>query len=537
MKRSLATLVCLLFLLGLFSACAADWENEPSESSDVVSSVIPSTPSTPEAPQASQEPMDSEPFEEPSSSLSPIGSRYGSSVAKDVSKLDAGDVDDLGYQNDRLPSDAALATAYAGRTVRLLAWESESHQTYPKEDSATDALASKLYWHWRAIEDRFGITIEPTYSDSAYRSKAKFLAAARAEDADYDLIQTQSLFPIILANEGRLSNLARLQYPDLAMPWWSDSLKEWIQADAMFFICSNSSAMSLSNLSVVYSNEEMIAQKGLETPISLTLSGRWTLDQMNRISQAFASNAALTGDQRRYGFVADDTSRLGGLYYACGFSSVVKDDEGYSEFGFDDAHEWQAITAAIAKLEGMFTDGSAVIRSGDDITDMLNGQTAMLLGFWEQAYSLEGDSYSAVPMPMLDEAQYATKGYRSVHRDYVDTWCIPAYAADKTLSGMILEASASSEYRSIAPFYCFTMERYYADEAQGEQVIALLRASIIYDFGRAAQEQQMGAEGYWTGCFSGGYSNRFESDCKYLIDLHEDSMTAILKKFKAYKDQ
>lgn len=461
------------------------------------------------------------------------GSLYGSAVAKDTGGLEARDVDSNGYQNDRLPN----GLDYQGKEVQILGWDNEADQTIPRSDSRTDAVASALYWHWKGIEERLNVRITVTYTDSDYPGRSTFLAKARAENANYDLIQTQSLFPIVLANEGRLCNLANLNYPELAMPWWSDSLQEWILDGSMYFICSNSSAMSLSNLAVIYSHTALIEEKGLETPISLTLSGKWTLEKMNEISQAFAAEAALVGDEQCYGLVVDDSSRLGALYYACGFSSVVKNRRGEAQIGFDEEWEWQAIGGAIAKLEGMFTDGSVVIHSSDTFTEMQSGQTAMLLGYWQFMRELNGNDYEVVPMPMLDEEQYTVQGYRSVHRDYVDTWCIPTTASDKNLSGMILEASASSEYRSVAPVWCRLMQERYRDAEQGKQVIQILRNSIIYDVGRAAQEKGVGAEGYWADCFRGGYDNKFQSSCQYVAEVFSINLRKILKTFRTYREQ
>jgi hypothetical protein len=155
------------------------------------------------------------------------------------------------------------------------------------------------------------------------------------------------------------------------------------------------------------------------------------------------------------------------------------------------------------------------------------------------------EDYTVVPLPMLDEGQSNPdapgKGYRTVHRDWMDVWCIPTTTSNKALSGIVLEANASSEYRLIAPFY---YEQYlkdrYANGDSGRQCFDILRASVIYDFGRAMQVSQIGAEDYWRACFwSGGaqnFSNTFEENFKAASIVRVKNLQDILDAFEKYKN-
>jgi len=454
--------------------------------------------------------------------------------------VDTSDVDDCGYQNDRLPKGAELEKlGFKGSEVKVLSWDGEEGQTFPKENSTTDPIKAKLYNHWQGIAERFSITFNTKYTDSSWPGQSAFFTDARADDAMYDLIQTQSLFPTTLAREGRLCNIHNLGYPDLEMPWWPVSVKQWTQSGALYFVASNSSAMCISNMSVVFVNDGMITAKGGASPVQSVLRGVWTVEEMTKLSKLFAGAAENADEASRiYGLVVDDPSRIDRLYYSCGFSSVITNEAtGESTLGYDEESELQAITVAINKLEALFTGPEVIVHPVDDFTEMNEERTAMLLGYMQYIRTLEKtEEYTVVPLPLLEEGQYDTLGYRTTHRDYTDVWCIPTTTTNKTLSGMILEASASSEYRMIGPFY---YEQYlkdrYANGADGRKCFDLLRDSVVYDFGVVGG---LASSTYWRGCFySGGnvvWSNDFAANYRANATERATTFKEVLDDYAKY---
>ena len=467
--------------------------------------------------------------------------------------------DEKGIPKDRIPEGEALeALGFAGSTVKVLSWEEEEAQNFPKEDSAEDPIKSKLYNHWLAIEERLSIDLDPTWCTMHTNNYNTFLTVARSDDANYDLIQTQSLFPSSLATEGYLCNLRNnLKFPDLEknsegemMPWWPESVDAWTHNDSLFFIVSNSSAMGISNMAVIFINDGMITSKGASSPVESVIRGLWTVEEMNNVSKLFAGAAeSATPESRYYGFAVDHFSRLDPLYYSMGFDSIVKNSSGVAEFGYDETNELEAITKAIAKLEPLITGVETIVNDDANLDDpslMNEGRCAMLLGFMQYIRQLEKtEEYTVVPLPMLDTKQSdptsAGKGYRTTHRDWMDVWCIPTTTSNKVLSGIVLEANASSEYRLIAPFY---YEQYlkdrYANGDSGRQCFDILRASVIYDFGRAMFWSDIGAETFWRPCFRNSgktsFANVFESNFKASSDDRVLSLQELLDAYEQYKN-
>jgi len=89
--------------------------------------------------------------------------------------IDTSDVDVNGYQNDRIPEGAELEKlGFAGSEVKILSWEEEEAQTFPKENSTTDPIKSKLYNHYIAIEERLDITFKPNWCSSHTSKQSEF---------------------------------------------------------------------------------------------------------------------------------------------------------------------------------------------------------------------------------------------------------------------------------------------------------------------------------------------------------------------------
>ena len=475
------------------------------------------------------------------------GTGDGGDVVAPNGDIDLEIKDEEGFTKDRIPEgDALKALGFEGSTVKILGWDDEEAESIPMGDSTSDPLKSKLYYHWRGIEERLSVTFQTTYTKGWFHERTTFFTAARADDAMYDLIMNESLFPITLAMEGRLCNLKKLGYPDLEMPWWPASVDQFTQHGALYFISSNSSAMGISNMNVVYVNDGMITAKGGASPVQSVLRGVWTVEEMTSISKLFAGAAEnATEETRIYGMVVDHTSRPVAFYDAMNFKAIVNNADGVGELGYDEESELEAITKALNLFEDMVNGVEFKIwqdSQNDHYDELQEGRTAMQLGWMGFVRQLEKtEEYTVVPVPMLDLDQFDTVGYRTGHRDCTDLWCMPTTTANKVLSGIVLEANASGEYRNIGPFY---YEQYlkdrYANGADGRKCFDILRDSVIYDFGRAMQVSAIGAEDYWRPCFWVGgnlkYGNVFAEKYRASSGERIQNLQKLLENYAKYKD-
>ena len=100
---------------------------------------------------------------------------------------------------------------------------------------------------------------------------------------------------------------------------------------------------------------------------------------------------------------------------------------------------------------------------------------------------------------------------------------------------MILEANASSEYRNVGPyFYEEYLKDRYANGVTGRECFDLLRQSIIYDFGRAGQREDLGSEWLWRDCFQNGHTNTFVADYRSKATSKAMALKEVLDAYAKY---
>lgn len=421
----------------------------------------------------------------------PEGVDSGSDTDSDVLESIGGsetetqwETDENGFVVDDIPD-----TTYDGKIINIVGWENAKDYTLPDDGGDGGAqLLSMIYLNRLSVEARLDVQFEINYmvgkGGDGGASQEALINEISSGASKYDLIQNYSLFPAVMAQRGLLVNFNNLEYPHLNMPWWPESIRaQWEQYDSLYFVANNSSAQSLRMMLVMYSNTDMITREGLQDPVELVLSGDWTVEKMIQYARAFESQAANTPGEI-YGLVVDDHSRTDVLYYGAGFHSTENDANGVAKPTWTDAGYRTRVSNYLDTLVSFFKSNAVEI-ANDSRELMVQKKTALMIAAMSTLEAQKGDTtYAAIPIPKLDK----DSEYRTIHNNAFDMWCIPKSAADAELSGLVIEAIASSEYRNIAPYYFETvLKDRYSQNANGMKVFDIIRSSVTYDFGRLCQ--------------------------------------------------
>ena len=379
-----------------------------------------------------------------------------------------------GYLLDDIPEQN-----HNGKTVTVLVYEEVKGSILPDEDNAGNLVEHTVYMRNLAVEDRLGITFEPIYCKAAWAEKDTFMAKATLAGENYDLIASYSLWPQVLAVQGYLYNLKNLEYPQLDQHWWCQSVKEWEQHGSLFFVTSNCSVRFINQAEAIFANTTMLNNHGAEDPTMLVIEGKWTLDKLYEMSALLHTDVNSDGVNIPYGLIVEDTSRLDMFYYGAGLRSTRTGDDGLAYVSIDD--EQEKMVALVDKMIQLFHRNEAAIDVGTQ--PMHNGMTAFMAGYINNLTSLEDPStYTALPVPKYDEAQ---ENYMSVNTNGFDVWCVPLVAKNPELSATVMEAIASEDYRSVAPFYYDQyLKLRYSNNDIGVEIYDIIRNSVTVDFGR-----------------------------------------------------
>ena len=392
--------------------------------------------------------------------------------------LPAVETDANGYVLDSIPADVN----YHGKQINLLCWQENIDRVLPLE-AGKDELQQEVYLRSLRLAARLNIELNVSKVAGNWQNRETFLQAARlSNESEYDLICAFSLVPSVLAQEGVLYNLNTLNYPELEKPWWPESITEWEQYNSLYFIANNSSIASMASFEVMFSNSELFRNRELEDPIDLVLENQWTVEKMLELVSAFDTDVS-DESMRVYGLAVDDHSRMDAFYYSAGFNCTKNNSDGKAELAYTSATQLDRITTYIDQLFAVFKTDAVTI-AADDRALMKEHRTALMVASLDNIREMEDTSYAPLPLPMLESGQ----GYKTIQNNGYDVWCIPTSAADPELSGLVIEALASEDYRSVAPFYFDKyMKLRYATNVICSQMFELVRSSVIYDFGRISQ--------------------------------------------------
>lgn len=442
------------------------------------------------------------------------------------------DYDKNGYIKDTIPE-----VDYEDKKVNLLCWIDDAGISTMPDQTSNIRVDAELYMRRSRIEERLGVVLNVKNEPGGAAKMNDFLKLmenARSGGIPYDSVCAYSTAGPIIATRGWAKNLYELTYPQTEMPWWSEAINEWELYGKLFFIANNSSRQSLHNMIVMFCNSEMFTSRGMTDPVEEVLNENWTIETMLTDIQNFES----TSEGGPYAMVVDDSTRLDLFYYGCGFRNTRKTDDKV-ELAYTSQTDIDRITTLIDRLIPTFNSDRVTI-APTTVQTMIQGKTALMVAPLFNIQRLDNYDYCVIPAPMLDSNQ---ENYITVQTAGFDVWVVPNDSSDPELSGMIIEAVASSDYRDIAPIYFDSyMKLGYSQSVSHSGIFDIIRGTLTYDFGRInAAELSYRCEGAFRKCFvhqlaDGTWApyaqNGYKAYIESRIDKMNDALATLLDKYK-----
>ncbi len=385
---------------------------------------------------------------------------------------------------------------YGGTTWNLLVWNRGKETVFSERTETTDAedIGNDVFLRQKMLEDLFEIQLNVTFMESCmgeadgYALYSEVLLGKNA----YEAICADSLCVAKLAAECVLMDLNQFDYPYTSAPWYPMDYQEWEIGGRLFFVENNSSINNILASWVVYANNVMIEDKGLEDIEDVVLWGNWTLSKMKDYSRNWVTEAQGNADkseaERVYGLTISNRTCIDAFYHAAGFDSFRMNDKGEPEFAYFDEDDVSKISGFVDTFldicnspEFGYGDRGAY---GVDWTDPLtNRNAAFYVGLLSEYKRIdEQGTYSVIPLPKLDEAQ---EKYYTLQSTDIDTWCVPSNAEDPDLGGLLIEAVSYTDYTDISyKFFDSDFKYRYSSSEKGVKIFELIRNSTICDFGR-----------------------------------------------------
>ena len=237
-----------------------------------------------------------------------------------------------------------------------------------------------------------------------------------------------------------------------------------------------------------YFNKNTFDELGLDYPYDLVLEGEWTFDEFEKLVSQGAKDlngdGIISPDSDRYGFLTSEWSAPVNMLYSGGQRIYSKNDEGDIELSLyssrtadlfddffalmDDEASFLAISEGENKslVQPKFTAGNVMFVAGG-LTDAR----------WMR--SME-DDFGILPYPKYE--------YDDVYTTTVNAGAplalIPVTVSDVERTGAITEALGVYGAKLVIPaFYDVTLKTKFARDNESEEMLDIIKASIIYDLG------------------------------------------------------
>ena len=412
---------------------------------------------------------------------------------------------------------------YDGYNYRMLVRKGKINDQYLEDDSE-DLVESATYKRNKEVEDRYGITITVSESnDSNYETDA--LNSILAGDDAYDLIFAHSRAAFVYAIQGAAMNFNDISTIHLDKPWWTQDITESCNINGKLYVLDGDiSTSGLGATMCLFFNKRIFDELGYDYPYEMVKDGDWTFDEFAYLAKK--GGADLNGDgvinpeDDQYGFVCFEWGAPISILYTGGQKIYDKDDEG--KF---------ALTLYSNKTVEIFDEFFRLL--GNEACYMSNtskqvyyadifkgGRAMMANGSLGDAQGLRNmdDDFGIIPYPKFG----SDDEYASIINGHAPLALIPITVSDASRTGAITEALCAYGSKYVIPaFYEVSLKTKYARDEESEEMMDVIKDSIVYDIGYVAGGplQSVGRDiaNMTTHDFSSFYAAR-ETSAKKTID-------------------
>lgn len=373
-----------------------------------------------------------------------------------------------------------------------------------EESSQANVLNEALYKRNQQMQAEFDINLIPIVEYASNNTGTqKIRQANQSNTQTYDMCIIGTYSVSTLAKSGDLYDLNDYGSIDLTKSWWDQNANRDLAVNGkLFFTTGDISLVVTQAMYGLMFNKEMFDANNWEYPYQMVKDGKWTFDEMERLSKSVSAD--LDGDQDmdaydKYGFGWINSTCVAFLN-AAGERVARVDSQGKINLTITSE---RAATAVIDYIE--FTNQKDYTFNGQKGTSGLTDKTAIGMFADGQLLFRAGEhlcfphlrdtelNYGILPLPKYDETQ----------RNYytpVGSWdgayvCIPLSTTDVDKTSAIIERTAYISSVVVTPaYYERTLNGKYVRDEDSYDMISIeinnrmYDIGLVYDFGGLSTE-------------------------------------------------
>lgn len=402
------------------------------------------------------------------------------------------------------------------------------------ENMTGDILDDTVYTRNRFIEEQFNIVFVEaldTMDTIATKIKTVILAGEDVHDAMY--CRGDQIGPLV--SEKYFYNLFEIPELNLKETWWDQTvIKEGSigNDEALYFAVSDMNLIGFQGTWMIFFNEKMMSDLGLETPYELVRSGKWTLDELQKYMKAGANLNGETSfawnenGNAVYG-LSSFNAGAAALLIGTGERFILKDESGYPYFALE-TERFYAASEKIANMlavEGEYHDANES-NSKHHYEQMFMSGRALMIAAEVKASDVfreMNDTFGVAPIPKYDEAQ---SDYYCIQFQQSLLLTIPVTNQNAQQAGIILDAFSYQSYKDLMPvFYDVTVSQKGLRNEESIEMLGIIRDTRFFNVGMAYGWVSTLYEQVRTDL------NMGKSDMASLIAKQKDKINADIEKF------
>ncbi|MBE6633546.1 MAG: hypothetical protein E7620_04280 [Ruminococcaceae bacterium] len=374
--------------------------------------------------------------------------------------------------------------------VKILTWTEQAMWDWTEEPKLGEVIDTALFARQESVRDRLNVDFTVIKRDGAWAKRLEYVNNIRLslEGGDgYDLIASHPSSAAAATVAGYFTDLNTVDYIDETKKYWPEDIWNTCQINEhLFFATGDISATAIRSISCMILNLDLYSALGFEESIyDIVERGDWTMERFKEQS------LGLMAENGGYGATVGSNVEFDCLFYGAGFRYVEIDPEdqmlmlkdGPRGVNSEALGDWfveiqqffdRNDEAAIMPIDAAFTTGSSLWFMG------------YLSNVQENLLDVTFD-FAIAPYPKLDSDQ---ENYATVNGWYLTMYSVPTNAADKKLSGALMECLASEGARLVTPaVYEASFELRYLRTEKNAIMFDLLHDTLVFDVGRIFCDQ------------------------------------------------
>lgn len=357
---------------------------------------------------------------------------------------------------------------YGGHNFQIINMDNiySMHTLITREEINGEVLNDALYTRNAFVEENMNIKITElvTPADNYFAPLLDTIrTAVTAGDNTYDMAFVPPTMGADVLTGSYLYNLKDIGCIDLSSPWYNQSYNDTLTVYGTLPAgMSSASIMLYDSYWVLFFNEDMITDRGMEMPYDLVREGKWTFDKLHE----YCLDAAALGGDESYAWNRDGSAVYGmsikddsPYKFMVGLgAAMVRNENGEIRMAADTEAFSNALDTCVELLS--FADGAAYLGANSDMDADKGGYIYAFTA--ERALFLTAEvcksqnfrelefTYGLLPFPKNDETQqnYTTSAYNNAF-----VFGFPVSCSDVEMSAKIMDAISYESMVQVVPEY------------------------------------------------------------------------------------